>query len=145
MFRYVIATFVLAGLSVQAQDAAYGVDCSFPIHSKEFRCGDVLGDRKKVYDEFMEGCRAAYGKKGKRCDSTENDRLEMSLRQPQSMVVRASSIARLLFCLIFFDFLDLQLASMLITAELHEDWLYENSRPERSSGFTHCSLGTQQG
>jgi len=88
MFRYLIATLVLAGagLSVQAQEAAYGVDCSFPIHNKEFRCGDLLGDRKQVYDDFMAGCREAYGKKGVRCDSTENDRIEMSLRQPAGMV-----------------------------------------------------------
>lgn len=88
MFRYVIASLVLAGLSVQAQDATYGVDCSFPIHSKDLRCGNLLGDRKKVYNDFMAGCREFYGSKGKRCDTTEEDRLEMSLRQPQSMVVR---------------------------------------------------------
>jgi hypothetical protein len=101
MFRYVIASLVLAGLSAQAQDATYGVDCSFPIHSKEFRCGNLLGDRKKVYDKFMEGCREFYGNKGKRCDSTEEDRLEMSLRQPQSMVVRDTRIiVRLVACFI---------------------------------------------
>ena len=67
--------------------ADYGVDCSFPIHSKELKCGDLLGtDRMKVYEEFMQGCRDFYGKKGNRCDSTEEDRIEMSLRQPQSMV-----------------------------------------------------------
>jgi prolyl 4-hydroxylase len=92
MFRYVIASLVLAGLSVQAQDATYGVDCSFPIHSKEFQCGNLLGDRKKVYDEFMEGCRDFYGSKGKRCDSVEKDRIAMSVRQPQSMVVSDTQI-----------------------------------------------------
>jgi prolyl 4-hydroxylase len=105
MFRYVIASFLLAGLLVQAQDANYGVDCSFPIHSKEFRCGNLLGDRKKIYDDFMEGCRKFYGNKGKRCDSTEQDRLEMSLRQPQSMVVRDTRIiVRLVSGFNFTDF-----------------------------------------
>jgi prolyl 4-hydroxylase len=97
MLRYLIATLVLAGLiSVQAQDATYGVDCSFPIHNNELRCGNLLGDRQKIYNEFMQGCREFYGKKGKRCDSTEENRLEMSLRQPQSMVVRDTCIVRLI-------------------------------------------------
>jgi len=87
IMRIVTLSLFLAGLSVHAQNADYGVDCSFPIHSKEFKCGNLLGDRKKIYEEFMEGCRKFYGKKGARCDSTENDRIEMSQRQPQSMVV----------------------------------------------------------
>jgi hypothetical protein len=147
MFRYVIASLVLAGLSVQAQDATYGVDCSFPIHSKEFRCGNLLGDRKKVYDEYMEGCREFYGSKGKRCSPNEEDRLEMSLRQPQSMVVSDT---------LMFDGIGLHCAFALLTltvlystntyrTELHEDWVYENPCPEGSPGPTHCSLGAQQG
>jgi hypothetical protein len=77
-----------AFLAIYARaQADYGVDCSFPIHSKEFTCGNLLGDRKKVYEDFMDGCRKRYGSKASRCDSTEDDRIEMSLRQPQSMVV----------------------------------------------------------
>lgn len=35
----------------------------------------------------MQGCREKWGAKGaKRCDANEEDRLEMSRRQPQSMV-----------------------------------------------------------
>ena len=34
----------------------------------------------------MEGCRKFYGKKAARCDTTENDRIEMSKRQPMSML-----------------------------------------------------------
>jgi prolyl 4-hydroxylase len=34
----------------------------------------------------MQGCRDKYGAKGHRCDQTEQDRIDMSLRQPQSMV-----------------------------------------------------------
>ena len=71
-------------------DGGYGLDCSFPIHSKEFTCGNLLGDRKAVYEEYMKGCREQWGLKGAaRCDFNENDRLEMSRRQAQSMVVRA--------------------------------------------------------
>lgn len=73
---------------VGAEDEGYGVDCSFPIHSLDFKCGDLLGDRKAVYEEYMQGCREKWGEKGaRRCDQNEADRIEMSLRQPQSMVV----------------------------------------------------------
>lgn len=44
-----------------------------------------LGDRQSEYDEFIAGCAKAFGKQGSRCYSTEQDRFEMSLRQPQSM------------------------------------------------------------
>lgn len=74
-------------MRIQAQETSeYGVDCSFPVHSKEWKCGNLLGDRRSVYEDFMEGCRKKYGSQGFRCDITEDDRLEMSLRQPQSMV-----------------------------------------------------------
>jgi hypothetical protein len=86
MLRF-LPVFLAGLLSVQAQDADYGVDCSFPIHSKEWRCGDTLGNRNPMYEDFMEGCRKKYGRKGAaRCDQTENDRIEMNVRQPQSMV-----------------------------------------------------------
>jgi len=95
-----ITAFGLASpwLPVEAQDDAaasspYGVDCSFPIHSKEFRCGDLLGDRKKFYEDFMQGCRDYYGRYGPRCDATEDERIVMSVRQPQSMVVRILSLS----------------------------------------------------
>ena len=45
-----------------------------------------LGDRQSIYDEFIDSCRKAFpGRKGDRCLSTEADRVEMTLRQPQSM------------------------------------------------------------
>ena len=86
MFRPGTATFVLSlvillAISTQAQDADYGVDCSFPIHSKEWKCDDLLGDRKKIYEDFMQGCRDHYGggAKAQRCDTTEDDRIQMSV------------------------------------------------------------------
>lgn len=76
----------LSLLSIQAVlSADYGLDCSFPIHNEELSCGDLLGDRKTVYDDFMQGCRDFYGKQGDRCDITEKERIEMSIRQPQSV------------------------------------------------------------
>jgi hypothetical protein len=89
IMRSIAIAALLAAEVVGQEQADYGVDCSFPIHSKDLSCGNLLGDRKKVYDDFMEGCRKFYGKKGDRCDSTEDDRIEMSKRQPMSMVVSA--------------------------------------------------------
>jgi prolyl 4-hydroxylase len=86
MLRSITISAFLAWSTVLAQEANYGVDCSFPVHSKDFRCGDLLGDRKKIYEDFMEGCRKHYGRKAGRCDQTEDDRIAMSVRQPQSMV-----------------------------------------------------------
>ena len=80
-------TFLVVGAQDGGGGADYGVDCSWPIHGKESSCGDLLGDRKPIYEDFMAGCRAKFGKKGVRCDQTEEDRIEMSRRQPQSMVV----------------------------------------------------------
>ena len=81
------ALFLLAAVATTSQGADYGLDCSFPIHNYESSCGDLLGDRKSFYEDYVEGCRQYYGpKKGKRCDTTEDDRLRMSQRQPRSMV-----------------------------------------------------------
>jgi len=87
----------------------YGVDVSFPMHlptvsdnyawlehntdlskpiPKEYQDKPIqpLGNRQQFYEDFMQGCRDYYGKKGGACDATEQDRVLMSLRQPQSMV-----------------------------------------------------------
>jgi prolyl 4-hydroxylase len=68
-------------------DADFGLDCSWPVHSTDFKCGNLLGDRQAVYDHYMDGCREKWGDQGaKRCDANEADRIEMTRRQPQSMV-----------------------------------------------------------
>ena len=98
---------------VQAE-ASYGVDVSFPIHNIDLKVSknypslphnidpdsnptpdefnDVpiqpLGDRQAFYDNFLNGCIAAYGgmeMRGQACVVSEKDRVAMSLRQPQSM------------------------------------------------------------
>ena len=95
--------------SVLAKEEEYGVDVSFPIHKWEISTNypwlphnvdpannptpkkyqnmplQPLGDRQKAYDEFLQGCKDHYGKKGRACTQTEQDRIAMSLRQPQSM------------------------------------------------------------
>ena len=86
--KLLLAGLILAlAYSTTVEDDGYGVDCSWPVHSKEWKCGGHLGDRESIYEDFMEGCRKHYGpRKAKRCDETERDRIEMSVRQPQSMV-----------------------------------------------------------
>lgn len=93
----------------EAATPEYGVDVSFPMHHMKVSDNyqwlphnkdpehwrtpakfagtpvQPLGDRQKFYDDFIQGCVKHYGKKGNRCISTEKDRVDMSLRQPQSM------------------------------------------------------------
>lgn len=92
-------------------EVSYGVDVSSPMHHgfvstnypwlphnqdpgshrtpREYKDMPLqpIGDRAKFYDELIQGCRDFYdgGKKGRTCDSTERDRIAMSLRQPSSM------------------------------------------------------------
>lgn len=70
---------------------SYGVDVSFPVHHGNVLDKDnpnqPLGDRQAIYDNFMKGCHQFYGKKAGSCDVTEEDRCDMSLRQPSSMQV----------------------------------------------------------
>ena len=82
----------------------YGVDCSFPMHTLQFSQDDntngcaafentngkndnnehlsLLGDRYTVYHDFMDGCRAKFGR---RCDHTEDSRVEQMHRQVPSL------------------------------------------------------------
>ena len=72
---------------------SYGVDVSFPVHYGNVLSSDdpnqPLGERQALYDDFMKGCHDFYGKRGHSCDVTEQDRWDMSLRQPASMQVNA--------------------------------------------------------
>jgi len=96
---------------VSAQDnVEYGVDVSFPIHHRQIsdnyawlphnvdpsiptpeRYKDMvvqpLPGREELYQDFVKTCEDAFGRKGSRCRLTEQDRIDMSLRQPQSMQV----------------------------------------------------------
>lgn len=87
----------------------YGVDVSFPIQHSMVSANyewlphnidpehntaprklketviQPLGDKQKLYDDFIRSCEEAFGKKGSRCRSSESGRVAMSLRQPQSM------------------------------------------------------------
>lgn len=73
-------------------EPSYGVDVSFPVHYGNLLDkndpNQPLGDRQALYDEYMKGCHDFYGKRATSCDVTEEDRWDMSLRQPTSMQVR---------------------------------------------------------
>jgi hypothetical protein len=82
-----ITTLLLLFVARTVTAADYGLDCSWPIHNDKIQCDLFGSERQATYDHYMEGCREKWGAKGaKRCDSNEQDRLEMSRRQPQSMV-----------------------------------------------------------
>ena len=69
-------------------EPSYGVDVSFPVHYKRLVPDigeDFYVNRQEIYNEFMDGCRKHYPDNPKSCDVTEQDRVDMSLRQPASM------------------------------------------------------------
>jgi hypothetical protein len=86
MMRFAPLAFLMSYVLSAAARSEYGVDCSFPIHSKQLKCGNLLGDRKSFYEEYMEGCREYYGDRAELCDETEDDRIQMNRIQPKSMV-----------------------------------------------------------
>lgn len=75
--------------------STYGVDNSFPIHHSFFDDVDhniinnPLGgaEKKNYYNQFLHGCREKYHPDDWKCDGSEEDRIEMNLRQPASMFV----------------------------------------------------------
>jgi hypothetical protein len=69
-------------------EVSYGVDVSFPVHHLTFAQDQPIGNRRKLYEEFLNGCRAYYPDAPESCDLTEEDRVKMSIRQPASMQVR---------------------------------------------------------
>lgn len=98
------------GVSPSETPVEYGVDVSFPMHHStvsdnyawlphnvdpvhndmppEYKDMVVqpLGDKQQEYVDFLNGCKEKWGKNGAtRCQQNENDRIAMSLRQPQSM------------------------------------------------------------
>lgn len=69
-------------------EVSYGVDVSFPVHHLTFAQDEPIGNRRKLYEEFLNGCREYYPDAPESCDLTEEDRVKMSIRQPASMQVR---------------------------------------------------------
>lgn len=92
MFQRLIAALAILLVATSSSKPVvgshYGVDCSFPVLDRDLSaCGGILGNRTSFYEDYMQGCRDHFGSKAHRCDSTEQDRLDMSRRQPQAMVV----------------------------------------------------------
>lgn len=100
------------GATEEPPPIQYGVDISFPMHYPTVSTNypwlphnvhpenipipeqylnmplQPLGDMQKKYDDYIQGCVDYYNRKngkGKRCLHTEQDRIAMTLRQPQSM------------------------------------------------------------
>jgi len=109
MMRFAAALTLFFSQSAFAID--YGVDVSYPIHhvnvstnyawlphnldpslptppEYEGMVVQPLGDKQTMYNNLIDGCRQFYEASGKaeRCDDSEADRVQMSLRQPQGMV-----------------------------------------------------------
>lgn len=99
------------GLPPGVVRADYGVDVSFPMQYATVSTNypwlphnvdpnvqtprqyegvaiQPLGNRQKFYDDFLQSCVETFGARGERCRQNEQDRIAMSLRQPQSMQVR---------------------------------------------------------
>jgi hypothetical protein len=109
--RLIALALLSAVSSVDATTNAtsYGVDVSFPVHHLQVSTNyphlihntdpesystplqfqnqvlQPLGNKQEFYDHYIQGCREYYGKRGQMCDSTEKDRIKMSLTQPRSM------------------------------------------------------------
>lgn len=104
----VLAAMAPSMASGMEEPVEYGVDVSFPMHYSEVSTNfpwlehnkdpskpvpekykdmvpQPLGDKQSFYKDFLQGCKDAFGKKGKRCIQTELDRVAMTLRQPKSM------------------------------------------------------------
>ncbi|KAL9184078.1 hypothetical protein ACHAXT_002164 [Thalassiosira profunda] len=63
---------------------SYGVDTSFPVQH-DVGVLPIGSGPREFYTDFMRGCRDKYHPRGNTCDGSENDRIEMNLRQPESM------------------------------------------------------------
>ena len=80
--------------------STYGVDNSFPIHHSFDPVNNPVGSinnpfgtgKQSYYNHFMHGCRDKYQPDGWKCDGSEEERIEMNLRQPGSMFVSCSHV-----------------------------------------------------
>ena len=109
IFQITLLSLASVALVASDDEPNYGVDVSFPIHRWQVSTNypwlphnvdpannptppeyegmplQPLGNKQKFYDDFLQGCRDYYKKYKHACDSTERDRVAMSLRQPHSM------------------------------------------------------------
>ena len=92
----VVATRLLPLVTLATAQLTYGVDISFPQHHATIQSSSstsqpsspllvLLPGRQDFYDHFLETCRS-HNTKPEICDENEVDRIDMNIRQPQSMV-----------------------------------------------------------
>jgi len=107
-FLAVASLAIVAVCHAEVSEIEYGVDVSFPMHHRKLsdnfawlphnvdpslktpaRYKDMvvspLPGREEMYQDFIDTCEKAWPTKSSRCRMTEQDRIDMSLRQPQSM------------------------------------------------------------
>lgn len=157
----------------------YGVDVSFPMHHRRIsdnfawlphnvdpKHNDVpskykdmevspLPGREEMYQDFIRTCEEAFGSKGSRCRMTEQDRIDMSLRQPQSMQVSTVVDGQGGWCgtriwglkvnpVILYTGNDRNFDNLL-SIELHRDWFQEDQGSSGGFQTDQGVLGYQQG
>ena len=111
--NYTVSLLCLFGINklsvivAEENSIEYGVDVSWPIHhpwsaldtederyyeaypnQENEPASDILPDRKKIYNDFMKGCRNFYVKFPEDCDEDDSERILGNLEQPAIMVVR---------------------------------------------------------
>jgi hypothetical protein len=166
-WRYLPVVVLLTAASRTHGQGDYGVDVSFPIHhlkvSENYawlphnvdpahnptpkQLVDVavnpMPARQEMYDDFISSCEKAFGTKGSRCRSTEQDRIDMSLRQPQSMQVRCLHCIALCCSVSLYSYLcgvSLIATTIYVSmtahvpyriVELHRSWLQKDQGSRR--------------
>lgn len=88
MFLRLTALIAILGSvfgEVAVGESKYGVDESWPMMHSSWK--PLSDERRTTYENFMNGCRESYMNRPGLCDDNEQQRLDMTLRQPQSMVV----------------------------------------------------------
>lgn len=87
----VIAISNIGTVTSQEQRHVFGTQCSFAITGPNLDGCDpsLLDHRQNFYNDYMAGCYEHYSKY--KCRAEEESRLEMNVRQPQSMVNMTST------------------------------------------------------
>lgn len=81
---------------------SYGVDCSFPIHHRQFQDNDGDDDGtachqgldithcNKLYNEYISGCYQKYTQQV--CNDSEESRLSMNIYQPSNVIINYTKV-----------------------------------------------------
>ena len=102
-----------------------------------------LGNKHQWYTDLIQGCIDHYGEKGDRCVHNEQERVEMSIRQPQSMVVS------LIYARCYETYSTKRQTlhnpmTCLLTTELHQVRFHKDACPRPRLQASPGVLGSQQ-